>query len=396
MWKIPLSLFGGGGVASLTFTSDTFVGDLFAYLGSPTIPVEVTITADGADVGGIVISSSFDPTSTFTVVATNGGRFVGTGGAGGSGGDDNGATGTVGGKGTSGGAAIISAFNIDADIDDGYMLGGGGGAGGGSYNDTGAGGTPGGGGGGGIGWGNAAGGAAGSPTGSPVASAGGAGSLSLAGSGGSGGSSGVNDGGDGGSWGLAGEYGQHANPGNDEFVAGDHEGNGGAGGNGGSAFLPTSGAVITFTGAKSEATLRIESRIKGETEGNLSLGNKLILGYHVGIGHPSRDYGFIFQTNGTITQVNTDTGNTTGSWWSGNTVTGANYEVRLTSATKAGTWDVSAGADDSWFALSATRTWTYTTAASSQNAGAVYEVRRTDETLPTARGRLSANTTYEP
>jgi len=395
MWRIPISLFGGGGVVSLTFTSDTYIGDLFAYLGSPSIPVEVTITANNADVGEVIISPSFDPASTFTFVGTNGGRFIGEGGQGGGGGDDNGATGTAGGKGSNGGAAIVSSFNIDIDIDDGFLLGGGGGAGGGSY-DTDSGGTPGGGGGGGIGWGDAAGGPAGDPTGTPIASAGTAGSQTAAGNGGSGGSSLTNDGGDGGNWGLAGEYGQHANPTNNPLGNNNLRGNGGSGGNGGSAFAPLNGAVATFTGAKSQATLRTENRIKGETDGNLALSDVSITAFHVGIGHPSETYGFAFGTNGVLTKINSDTGNTTTSFWTGNTFTGANYEVRLTTDTKAGTWDVSAGTDGDWFALSGSKTWSYTTAASSQNAGAVYEIRRTDETLPTARGRLKAVTTYEP
>jgi len=396
MWRTPLSLFGGSGVASLTFTSDTYIGDLFAYLGSPSIAVEVTITADNADVAAIFISSSFDPASTFTFVGTNGGRFIGEGGAGGAGGDDNGATGTAGSKGGAGGAAIVSALNIDIDIDDGFLLGGGGGAGGGSY-DAGSGGTPGGGGGGGIGWGDAAGGAAGDPTGTPIASAGTAGSQTAAGNGGSGGTSLTNDGGDGGGWGLAGEYGQHANPTNNPLGVNNLRGNGGSRGSGGSAFSPLSGAVATFTGAKSQATLRTENRIKGETDGNLVLGDVSISGFHVGIGHASETYGFTFETDGDLTKINSDTGNTTTSFWSGNAFTAANYEVRLTSDTKAGTWDVSAGTDNDWLPLSSgTKTWTFATAASSQNAGAIYEIRRTDETLPTAGGRLKAVVVYEP
>jgi hypothetical protein len=402
MWRIPVSLFGGGGVVSLEFLIDEHIGDLFTYLGSPSAPVEVTITANNADVSSVWISSSFSSGSTFTLVGTNGGRFIGLGGDGDDGGDDDGASGSPGLNGSNGSAATNSSgFNVDIDIDDGYLIGGGGGGGGGSYNDTGAGGTPGGGGGGGIGWGDAAGGPAGSPTGSPVASAGSAGSQATAGNGGAGGSSGVNDGGNGGGWGLAGTEGDSANPCVDDLVAGICDGNGGSGGDGGSAFWPGGGAIMTFSGAKSEATLRTENRIKGETEGNVFLADLFVIGNHVGMGHPSKTYGFLFNTDGSITKRNTDTGDTTTYWWStsGAAVTGADYEVRYLASTAAGDgWDTEPTpiVPDAWFSLGSQRIYTYATPDATKTAGAMFQIRRTDETLPVASGHLQAYTTYEP
>jgi hypothetical protein len=397
MWRIPISLFGGGGVVSLNFTIDTYIGDLFAYLDSPSDPVEVTITATSADVAAISITNDFAAGSTFSFVATSNGRFIGVGGSGGDGGDDNGATGTKGDSGGSGGPAISSTFDIDIDIDDGFLFGGGGGAGGGSFNDLGATGTPGGGGGGGVGWGDADGGAAGSPTGSPIAAAGAAGSQVTAGSGGLGGTIGTNDGGDGGGWGLAGVNGQFANP--QQTVFGNNQGAGGAGGDAGPAFYPTNGAVATFNGSSSEATLRTEGRIKGETDGRIIIPDRTVWGFHLGVGHPSYSYGWDFNitADGILTKIH-PSGDThyTDSWYVGNDITASEYEVRIVADTHGGTWDTNPGAAGTWFPLSAGRLWYLTTAASPAFAGSIFEIRRTDETLAAASGHLTAQVEYEP
>ena len=397
MWRSPLSIFGGSGAATVTFTEDAYVGDLYTYLGSPSSPVEVTITANDADVAYIAISNAFAGGSTFQFTAINNGRFIGVGGAGGVGGNDYGATGSKGFFGSSGGPAIESAnFNINIDIDDGFLFGGGGGGGGGSFNDLGASGTPGGGGGGGIGWGNAAGGAAGSPTGSPVATAGSAGGQTAAGTGGAGGTSGTNDGGDGGGWGLAGVNGQFANP--QQTVFGNTQGAGGAGGDSGPAFYPTAGAVATFNGSSSEATLRTENRIKGETDGRIIIPDRKVYGFHLGVGHPSYTYGWKFGSTaaGILTKIYPagDT-NYTDSWYVGNDITASEYEVRIVADTHGGTWDTDPGTAGDWFAMSAARTWSLTTAAVPAYASSIFEVRRTDETLAAASGHLSAEVEWE-
>lgn len=396
MWGPFVSLWSGGKTEVVNVNIDEYIGNLWVYLNSPAGPVDVQFTVDNADAAEIIIPLDFHSESTFQFTAINGGRFVGTGGNGASGGDDNGATGTSGNSGQGGGHAIRSdTFGINIDIDDGFLLGGGGGGGGGSYDDTGAGGTPGGGGGGGIGWGDATGGAAGSPTGSPTADAGTAGSQLAAGMGGDGGSTGVNNGGDGGGWGLGGTYGQFASP--KGAVFGTTQGNGGSGGNGGAAFYPVNGATITFNGASGEPTLRIQSRIKGETDGLLRLPDDGILGFHVGIGHPSRTYGWTLINDGTLREVNTDSGNTDYStYWYVNAVTAADYEVRAVAATEGGSWDSEPGAAGTWFVLSSTRVWSITRSTTSGFAQSLFEIRRTDETDPCASGLLDAGVEWEP
>ncbi len=401
MFGFPPSLIAGGVTTNVEITSDEYIGDLFTYLGSPAGPVEVTFVVDNADAAEIIISQNFHPSSTFQFTAINGGRIIGTGGSGGSGGNDNGASGTRGNSGSDGGHAIYSnTFNVNVNVDNGYLLGGGGGGGGGSYNDTGTGGTPGGGGGGGAGWGNAAGGAAGNPTGTPVAQAGTAGSQTAAGSGGAGGTSLTNDGGDGASYGFAGTHGQFASP--KSAVFGPVSGNGGAGGDAGSAFRPAGAATITFNGVKGETTLRSENRVKGEVDGYLNIPPiDEVIGFHVGIGHPQRSYGWEFENNtgGTLQKTDTDSGSVdlTTAWYVGNAITAGDYFVRVSPTTEGGNWtNEPTGTPGDWFQLSALRQWLVIRSTASGYAQAIFEIRRDDETLPAASGLLSAGVEYEP
>lgn len=405
MWRIPISLLGGGGVFDVEPIADTLIGDLWIYLGSPSDPVEVTLRANNVDLAAIDITTDFAAGSTFTLVATNGGRFIGTGGNGGAGGDDDGATGTPGTYGADGGNAVVAnTFNVSIDIDDGYLFGGGGGGGGGSYDDTGTGGTPGGGGGGGVGWGDALGGAAGSPTGSPLGVAGTNGSQTVVGGGGNGGSTGTNDGGDGGDWGYAGIFGQFANASTNRFAA-NQQGNGGSGGNGGSAFAPDNGSTATFSGAKSEATLRSEGRIKGETDGRLELFNEIaVTGFISGAG--SDEVGFTLLNTGVFRKQgsasNTDY---TTAWWVGNSFTPGDYFVMAPSSTEGGTtgWTTDPGASDVWYALTSGESFKLSTTSASGAACGVIQIGRTGghsgvDPNPTAQasGLLLTGIEYEP
>lgn len=151
-FRIPQALIAGGGSTRLTITSDTLIGNLHTFFGSPPGPRDVVLTVDGADVGDVRITLDWAPGSTFEIVCINDGRVLGLGGDGGAGGSDFGSTGDPGEHGADGGAAIASAYNVSIDVDDGYLLGGGGGGGGGAYADNGADGDSGGGGGGGQGF----------------------------------------------------------------------------------------------------------------------------------------------------------------------------------------------------------------------------------------------------
>ena len=117
---------GSANASSALITSDTYVGDLFTFLGSPAGRQDVTITVDNADAGEIIISTAWTAGSTFTFIAQNSGRFLGVGGAGATGGGDIGATGTSAGNGGDGGSAILNlgGYAVSIDIDDGYLYGG--------------------------------------------------------------------------------------------------------------------------------------------------------------------------------------------------------------------------------------------------------------------------------
>jgi hypothetical protein len=382
MWRIPISLIGGSGVFDVEPEIDTYIGDLWVFLGSPSEPVDVVVRANNVDLAEIIIPADFAAGSTFQFTATNNGRFIGTGGAGGAGGDDNGNQGTKGGGGGSGGHAIQSdTFAVNIDIDDGFLLGGGGGGGGGSFNDTGLDGTPGGGGGGGIGWGDAAGGAAGSPTGSPIATAGTAGTQTSAGGGGAGGTSGTNNGGSGSGYGYGGTYGQFANP-STGIIGGSGAGNGGSGGRAGAAFFPENLAPPTFNGAKSEATLRAELRLKGETDGVLNLFDITSFAVIVSSGTDTVGYGFLADSGGTLQRINTESGNQnlTNSWYEGNSITPGDYEVRTVVGTGGQVWDLTGGADGTWVAISSLLTWSVSATDVRDSASSLFQIRRAGDT----------------
>jgi hypothetical protein len=392
MWRIPLSLLGGGGVFDVEPALDTYIGDLWVYLGSPSEPVAVIVRANAVDLAEIIIPPDFAAGSTFDFIATNNGRFIGTGGVGGDGGNDNGATGTSGDGGYSGGHAIQSdSFAVSIDIDDGFLLGGGGGGGGGSYDDTGAGGTPGGGGGGGAGWGDAIGGAAGSPTGSPLGAAGAAGSQTAFGAGGAGGSSGTNDGGDGAGYGYGGTYGQFANPSTGLFGS-PSSGNGGYGGRAGAAFFPVNLATPTFNGAKSESTLRTESRLKGEIDGVLNLYDQFSIATIISSGTHTVGFDFLADSGGTLRKINTQSGNSdySGLWYEGNSITPGDYEVRTVPGTMAGSWDISGEVDGDWIAISSFRAWEVSATDTIDSAASLFQIRRAGDTGGGDEGTMSS------
>jgi hypothetical protein len=286
-----------------TFTSDTYIGDLWVLCGSPSGQQIVSITADNCDLGEVIITADWTLGTTFQFNILNGGRICGIGGDGGAGGDDNGTWGTKGLNGTNGAAALASVgFPINIDIDNGFLLGGAGGGGGGSSFDSipvGPGGDadPGCGGGGGAGFSITSGGPAGSPTGTPIGTYGANGGSAGPGAGGvPGGGDATTQGGRGGNWGACGE------PGYNDRLANMLR-YGGVGGYPGKAFDGTGGATLTYTGAKSEATLRSENRIEGQTiDPNLSL----IDVYEVFIANPGvgGTAGFIFDPDGQLTWTN--------------------------------------------------------------------------------------------
>lgn len=380
MWRIPLSLIAGDTGTIIEINSDTLIGNLWTFLGSPTGPQVVQVTVDGADVGDVQITADWSGGSTFNFICVNGGRIVGLGGNGGDGGDDFGATGSNGDAGNDGGPALTcDGFTVNVDIDDGFLLGGGGGGGGGSYDDTGAGGDGGGGGGGGAGFSVTDGGAAGSNIGAPNPTDGGDGGPAGPGVGGVGGGSGLLAAGDGGNWGRGGDIGESDSP-----------YRGGAGGTAGSAFLPTNGASIVYSGAKSESTLITELRLIGQTETGYAQ-----LGASVSNGTLSssftEQYGWSFFANGTLQfddSTKPDT-NYTQYWYTDGTATGADYEVRTVTITGAG-WTTAAAATGIWTDISVTRTWEISDTGPDQNI-TMFEIRLAGETDILTSGYLTAS-----
>ena len=363
MWRIPAPLMAGGASLNLTISVDTFCGNLWEFMGSPTGPQSVVITVDGADFGRVEITADWWGGSTFSFVCINGGRIVGEGGRGGTGALSLGGQGTGGGMGTAGGDALAcDGFIVNVDVDDGFLCGGGGGGGGGSYTnfDTSFG-EAGGGGGGGAGFINlatedftyddlvalnvsanlglsdelldtilalnpvryfGAGGGPGNGQNPPNAEFGTDGTKYDMGLGGAGSTARfdpnpTSHGGNGGALGSGGQtgrssyaFGNYATTWNRElygrYLAG------GVGGRAGNAFRPTNGASIVYTGSKSAATLRGEDRLRGEDTDNwiTTLGsNKQVrlVGptepstYESSITISSTNAGFIFGLNGNLT-----------------------------------------------------------------------------------------------
>lgn len=380
MWRIPAPLIAGSGETLLNFTSDTWVGDLWTYIGSPALPVDVVVTADGANVGGIYISANFASGSTFQCTAINGGRFIGAGGDGGDGGDDLGATIGSAVSGTAGGHAIASeGFDVDLDIDDGFLLGGGGGGGGASGVDLGTSSDAGGGGGGGIGFtGQGGAGGTGGSGSTPPAGNGTAGSSIAAGAGGAGGGTSVGTaiGGAGGGWGEAGSMGYHF---------GESTGRAGTGGTAGNAFAPISGSpTLNYVGTLTEANLRAAGRLMGETEGQIILHASRIALF---ASASSATLGFDWELDGELNLIRpTGGGIQLGYYWRDNinatgselNFTNTNYEILRDSGTRTGTWDTTTNfvTEDSWTALTTTKTLSITTTIA-DSVEQVIMIRRT-------------------
>jgi len=376
MWRIPLSLIAGGTQQAFTITSDELIGNLWVWMGSPSVPVNVTLTIDNADVGNIYVPADFTAGSTFQITCINGGRVLGLGGDGGVGGNDTGATGTAGGGGDDGGAAISSeGWTINVDVDNGFLFGGGSGGGGGGAADRGATADAGGGGGGGQGWTGGTGGTGGTGS-TPSAENGVNGLRSASGAGGGGG--GVTapfpDGGAGGNWGEAGVRGYHDS---EQLRAG-------VAGIAGNAFLPVSGAAaINYNGSLTEAQLRSTGRLKGETEGLIVLHpfrNAFAF-------HPSTSaiLGWQWENDGQLEKLDGIDGSVfqDGYFWR-DTLNGigiANfdntiYEIIQDSATREGTWDAQFPTEDTYYALSTDRTLSFTTAIN-QETSQMVRIRRT-------------------
>lgn len=380
MWRIPSPLISGSGADIVeTITSDTYIGDLYTYLGSPAGVKSVVLTVDAADAGEIIISNSFAIGSTFSFVAINGGRILGVGGDGGNGGPDFGATGEAGEAGSAGSAAIKNngTYPVSINVDDGYLFGGGGGGGGGSYTDTGTGGDAGGGGGGGQGFNGGAGGTVGPFLGSPAPTAGTVGTISTAGAGGGGGGTSIVDGagGDGGTWGLGGSTGRSSN-----LVSIGSLGSffyyGGTGGAAGQAYNGI--AAATLSGAASETSLRAAGRILGELNTP-----KLVLPNFFsfdGSSASAANIGISFESTGSTLEINTTSSpsSSTTYYLTNGSGTGSNYEVRVRglSGDVDGSFASQAAVPGTWVDISSLRQWYWSVL--NQTRGALFEIRRAD------------------
>jgi hypothetical protein len=381
MWRNPL-LIAGGEFFSLEITNDTLIGDLWTFLGSPSAPTNVSILVDGCDVGDIQISTQFAGGSTFDFTCQNGGRILGLGGAGGNGCNATSPYGGKGSVGTKGGAAITSVYDVTVDVDDGYLFGGGGGGGGGAGIWVGFSGggfvASGGGGGGGQGY---TGGAKGNGGNNGYSGQNGIdGSRTAPGAGGGAQLANLH-GGDGGKWGSGGQVGKAS--GYLIVSAGITRNIGGVGGNGGRAFSGT-GATISFNGAKSEATLRSEGRILGETGGVTPLYVTGGIEDFYGSGSPaSSTHGGTWQSDGDLLFLGASNSLSTTKWINGTLVgIGAEYDIRALErpdcVDKFGTWDASAAADNTWIGLSSNRTWSFTNVSGARDVAQVFEIRRND------------------
>jgi hypothetical protein len=356
MWNIPVSLIAGGSDSQITITDDTLIGNLWTFMGSLSGPQTVIVTVDGADAGDIQVTADWAGGTTFQFVVINGGRIVGLGGNGGNGGSDFGSITERGDHGGDAGSALSSnGFEINVDIDDGFLLGGGAGGGGGAGFDAGTQTDAGGGGGGGQGFSVTNGGLAGVNIGVPAGTDGGDGGPGGPGAGGAGagtiGPGGV--GGSGGPWGSGG-------------ISGESTTSaalfGGNGGRGGSAFLPTNGATIVYSGAKNEATLKTESRLIGLTTAGYPR-----LGTYVnstgGATAGSSNVGYRFESGGDLVLIDSFGGNTTltNTWFdgTGTPVTTA-FEIRESPDKQFNDpYSTAPAAVGTWVALTSDRTYTY-------------------------------------
>lgn len=385
MWLNRLALQAGGGNAlSVTCSGDALVGNLWEFLGSPAGPRDVTFIVDGCDAGNIQITADWTAGSTFQITCINQGRIVGLGGRGGSGGADFNTTGEPGSPGADGGNALTGAASqtINVDIDEGFLLGGGGGGGGGSFTRvTSFAGDPGSGGGGGAGFSTTQGGAAGPNTGLPIGIRGEDGGPTGPGAGAEGiGLRDGTDGGDGGHWGAGGKSGQSS-----DLSTGSAQTffyYGGVGGRGGRAFAPNT-STLNFNGTLTETELRANEQLRGETTDVIASFPGVRLQRvvsHSGL----TTHGYTFETDGTLTLVNSSAGNTSlFRYYSSIAPTasvgfGADYEVRKRNESgsddSSGTWDNQPGADGTFFALSGARSWTIET-NSFRGAVGLFEIR---------------------
>lgn len=382
MWKKPLSLVSSGPSIERTITIDALVGNLHTYLGAPTGTQAVSVIVDGADAGDIQITTDWAAGSTFTITAINGGRILGLGGRGASGGIEWGTGGDAGSHGIAAQAAISSnGFAVDVDVDDGYLLGGGGGGGGGSAEDLGVFAYAGGGGGGGAGFSVTNGGAAGAQTGVYTApTPGGTGGPTGPGGGGVAGGGGKGFGGNGGVWGSGGQGG-----GSDEMFQGTgFYLYGGRGGDAGAAFGTTNGAVVTLTGAKSEATLRTEDRLKGTIDTIVSsMGN---FQFNTDSDAASTTHGYTFASTGSLLNIDSSGSVAVSGKWTSATIAanvGDDFEIRIRNINTDdtdGTWDANPGPDGTWFALSSNQTWTFTNGAGARTTASFFEIRHVTQT----------------
>jgi len=413
MWNVPLALFNSETYLDIYFTLDTLIGDLYTFLGSPSTPNNYNIIVDGCALGDVNITLSFPVGTTFQFSCINEGSIDGLGGDGGIGGGlvSDVVPNTTQTPGANGGHAISSnTFDVGINIDNGYLRGGGGGGGGGGPAPS-----PtlsiGGGGGAGAGFSITAGGAAGAP-GSYVPATDGVNGGNLGP--GVGGTSGVSDsdGGDGGDWGKGGTLGDSSDQPFISFLGNFIQWfGGGAGGAAGNAFFASDNnlATVTFNGSKSEATLRAENRLLGETEMRIMLPPLASTRVQIVRAHtnPTNGVGYTFLADGSATEADTLLNPGIKSWqlvaadglWSGGgsiahaSGNGDEYLVRASSRANttmddiyAEPWDNTPGADGTWFALTSDRAWTLDIGASGTRTNLTYfEIQRdgmdTDEVI---------------
>lgn len=251
--------------------------NLWLDSASPTQPADIFVFVQPGAYLDTFIVGNFHPASILTIQTVGGGAGLfyirgrgGNGGGGGAGESSNDIGDFIafpGETGNSGGTALSNTPGIEIRInaDDAYIFGGGGGGGGGacggSYPAS-IGVTAGGGGGGGQGWNTSVGGFGGEASPFDTASyvdgdpglSGGSGSAGTGGAGGDDGTYQGGDGGNGGAWGAAGSAG-----GSSTHLEGGPSGSAGAAGKA----IDLNGGSLVLLGAKNEATLISESRLRG-------------------------------------------------------------------------------------------------------------------------------------
>jgi hypothetical protein len=403
MWNVPLALFNSESYIDIYCTLDTLIGDLYAFLGSPSTPNNYNIIVDGCALGDVNITGSFPVGTTFQFTCINDGSIDGLGGDGGQGGGliSEFVPNQTAAPGANGSHAISSnTFDVGINIDNGYLRGGGGGGGGGGGLPSPAT-SPGGGGGAGAGFSITAGGLPGLPLTYPPATAGGNGGNLGPGVGGvGGGGSGTGaDGGAGGNWGSGGTLGDSGDPAFTSFLGNFLQWwGGGAGGGSGNAFYASANnlATVTFNGSKSEATLRAESRLLGETEMRIMLPPLLATRVSIETAHtnPTNGVGYTFLNDGSATEWSGFAGIRSwqlvaGEFTLGGSIphaagNGDNYLVRASARANtsidsifAEPWDNTAGAAGTWIPLTSDQAWTFDIAASGTRINLSYfEIQR--------------------